>query len=172
MTEGYETDVESVLAMCLKLAPDADGVTISGGEPFEQPEGLRELLLGFARWRKVSRRPFDMLGYSGLTFSRLRRDFGGIVSLFDALIPEPFREDRPLGGCWRGSDNQPLIVLSALGRERYRHFVEAHTGNKGGFQVGVDQQAIWLIGLPDRGDMRRLEALVREQGLIFKGVSW
>lgn len=169
---GWECDVRTLLLTCQKLAPDADGVTISGGEPFEQPDALQELLLALRCWREESGRPFDILGYSGMALSQLTQEFNEIVNLFDALIPEPFREDLPLGGCWRGSDNQPLIPLSPLGRARYQDFVAAPAGKKGAFQVGVDQKGIWLIGIPDRGDMQRLEILAREKGLVFKGVSW
>ena len=169
---GWGCDVASLLHMCRELAPNTDGVTISGGEPFEQPDALQALLVGLRHWRDVSGNSFDILGYSGMSFSHLTQEFNDIVKLFDALIPEPFQEHRPLGGCWRGSDNQPLIPISPLGRKRYKDFEDVPEGKKGAFQLHVEQDVIWLIGLPDRGDMHRLERLAREQGLIFKGVSW
>ena len=46
--------VRDLVAWCKRTAGDAlDGVTISGGEPFEQPDGLRALLAGLRAWRRV-----------------------------------------------------------------------------------------------------------------------
>jgi hypothetical protein len=46
-----------------------DGVTITGGEPFEHPDGLAELLRGLHAWRADLERPVDILCYSGLRYS-------------------------------------------------------------------------------------------------------
>ena len=147
-------------------------MTISGGEPFEQPEALQELLRGLDCWRSQCPTSFDILGYSGLGILELKNNFPDIVAMFDALIPEPFMQNRPLGGCWRGSDNQPLHIVTDLGRRRYSNYINEPAGKKGAFQVIVDGQAIWLIGLPDRGDMQRLQKLASSQGLIWGGISW
>ncbi|GAB6037550.1 4Fe-4S cluster-binding domain-containing protein [Fundidesulfovibrio butyratiphilus] len=169
---GQEIAVHTLLALCRDLAQDLDGVTISGGEPFEQPDALRALLKGLALWRSQRAKPFDILGYSGMSMSRLRSAFSDILEMFDALIPEPFLKSRPLGACWRGSDNQPLFTVSDLGRKVYSNYVHLPPGKKGSFQIGVDGQSIWLIGLPDRGDMQRMQELASEQGLLFGGTSW
>ena len=112
--------VDEVLSACRHLVPTGpDGVTISGGEPFEQPEALGELLAGLVRWRAELGVDIDLLCYSGMSLRRLRTRFSRLLERLDGVIPEPFLEDRPLGGPWRGSDNQPLVPLSPLGRRRY-----------------------------------------------------
>jgi anaerobic ribonucleoside-triphosphate reductase activating protein len=40
---GGETQVDAVLAQLRGWVPDADGFTISGGEPFDQPEALLDM---------------------------------------------------------------------------------------------------------------------------------
>jgi anaerobic ribonucleoside-triphosphate reductase activating protein len=48
-----EVELELVLAWCRYVAPEGcGGVTISGGEPFEQPAALAALLDGLIAWRR------------------------------------------------------------------------------------------------------------------------
>ncbi|CAK0766874.1 anaerobic ribonucleoside-triphosphate reductase activating protein [Gammaproteobacteria bacterium] len=166
-------DISVLLDWCRTVSGDAlDGVTISGGEPFDQPEALAELLDGLHAWRIERDNPFDILCYSGLSLARLERDHAELLARLDVLIPEPFQEHRPRGGIWRGSDNQPLIPLSPLVQTRYAPYLTgtAEIGKR--FQIAVDNEAIWCIGIPERGDMVALEAVCAERGLCLGMVSW
>lgn len=142
------------------------GVTISGGEPFEQPDALLELL---AALRKVSgENDVDILCYSGLPLKRLRRQYQGHLHLIDALIPEPFVGNRAEKVRWRGSTNQPMVLLSDLARQRYS---AVQQGNDA-MQVVVAEQQVWLVGIPHSDDMERLARLVADRGLLLEDVSW
>ena len=91
----------------------------------------------------------------------------------DALIPEPYSQGRPLGGLWRGSDNQPLLPLSPLGEEHYREAVAAPAaGQDKRMQVAIEAGRLWFIGIPHRGDMAALEGLCRARGLDIRSASW
>ena len=142
--------VASLLAWCRRTTGGVlDGVTISGGEPF------------------------DLLCYSGHPLKTLQRDHGDILARLDALIPEPYSQGRPLGGLWRGSDNQPLLPLSPLGEERYREAVAAPAaGQDKRMQVAIEAGRLWFIGIPHRGDMAALEGLCRARGLDIRSASW
>lgn len=166
-------DVGAVVDWCRRQSDqDLDGITISGGEPFEQPAGLKSLLDGITSWRKEYRLKLDILCYSGLSFARLQRDFADILTRLDAVIPEPFVNGRPAKRPWRGSSNQPLIPLSRLGNERYAGFVDNEIVGKPDFQVQVQAGRIWFIGIPDFGDMERLEAACSSRGVVPENVSW
>jgi len=39
-------------------------------------------------------------------------------------------------------------------------------------QVAVEGGRVWMIGIPARGDMERVEALCAERGLALERVSW
>ncbi|HMX17539.1 MAG TPA: 4Fe-4S cluster-binding domain-containing protein, partial [Rhodocyclaceae bacterium] len=151
--------VASLLAWCRRTTGGVlDGVTISGGEPFDQPAALAALLDGLQRWRRELARPFDLLCYSGHPLKTLRRDHADILARLDALIPEPYSDGRPLGGLWRGSDNQPLVPLSPLGEARYREAIDAPAASQDKrMQVAVEAGRLWFIGIPHRGDMAALE---------------
>jgi anaerobic ribonucleoside-triphosphate reductase activating protein len=150
-----------------------DGITISGGEPFDQPRALAALLAGLAAWRTAAKLDFDILGYSGYPLQTLEKRHGKLLARLDAVIPEPYRDGRPLGGLWRGSDNQTLVPLSPRGEACYRHYVETPTADtEKRMQIAVENGKLWFIGIPQRGDMAALEMLCRSRGLELKAVSW
>lgn len=166
--------VDDLLAWCRKSAGTAlDGVTISGGEPFDQPAALRALLKGLRQWRKHSGLSFDLLCYSGYPLATLEQRYGDLLALLDALIPEPYADGLPLGKLWRGSANQGLVPLSELGRQRYAPYLDVAADSQGKhMQLAVEGQRIWLIGIPERNEMAQLEALCRSRGLTLEQVSW
>jgi anaerobic ribonucleoside-triphosphate reductase activating protein len=83
-------------------------------------------------------------------------------------MPEPFAMSQPNGEVWRGSSNQPLVLLSALARQRYLEVPKVHAG----LQVSVDSNRVWFIGIPRAGDMDRITRGAAERGLALEDVSW
>jgi anaerobic ribonucleoside-triphosphate reductase activating protein len=166
--------VAALLAWCKKVAADGfDGVTISGGEPFDQPRPLASLLDGLAAWRASAGLDFDILCYSGHPLKTLEKKHARLLAKLDALIPEPYADGRPLGGLWRGSDNQTLVPLSPCGIARYADSVAAPQAEDAKrMQVSLQDGRLWFIGIPHRGDMAALEELCRARGLELGQVSW
>jgi len=166
--------VADLLAWCRKSADkELDGVTLSGGEPFDQPLALRVLLKGLRQWRKRSGLAFDILCYSGYPLTTLQQRHAELLELIDAVIPEPYADGLPLGKLWRGSANQALVPLSELGRQRYAPYLDATADSQGKrMQLAVEGPRIWLIGIPERDEMAQLEALCRSRGLTLEQVSW
>ena len=166
--------VRDLIAWCRRVSEDAlDGITVSGGEPFEQPAGLSALLEGLHRWREHAGLDFDILCYSGYPLRVLERRHPKILARLDAIIPEPYVDTVPVSHVWRGSHNQPLVPLSERGRARYADYVEAPAGTGGKrMQAAVEGGRIWMIGIPERGDMARVEALCASRGLALDKVSW
>ncbi|ANW19125.1 4Fe-4S single cluster domain-containing protein [Streptomyces clavuligerus] len=111
------------------LARGADGLTVSGGEPLDQPEGVAALLAGAARLRTAAAgpaAPADLLLYTGYEDGEIARDPArtAAVRSADALVTGRFRAAEPTGLVWRGSANQRLRPLTALGRARYAEHLE------------------------------------------------
>ena len=96
---------------------EADGLTISGGEPFDQPRGVLQLIRWFSR--EISE---DILIFTGYTIEELRgfKDpvIDEILGLTAVLVEGPYREELNSGRGLRGSDNQRVIVQRFP--ERYR----------------------------------------------------
>lgn len=171
---GREMTVASLVSWCRKVGTAGfDGITISGGEPFDQPKALAALLAALDHWRNSDRLDFDILCYSGYPLATLQQRHARLLARLDALIPEPFVEALPLTHKWCGSANQRLVPLSPRGEVRYTGFLEAAADDLDKrIQVSVDGDRVWYVGIPARGDMATLEAGCRERGVDFASVSW
>jgi anaerobic ribonucleoside-triphosphate reductase activating protein len=125
----------------------ADGLTISGGEPFDQPDVIAALATA---WRREA--AGDVLVYSGYPFARLRERFRPVLATIDAVISEPFVARAADGRAFIGSSNQRLSALTPLGRDRY--------GDLGVYARRIDvalrHDAVHLAGVPERGALRIL----------------
>lgn len=97
---GYEMSIYSVEKDILsRLTPMHQGVTFSGGEPFDQSEELLMLACRLKYWVK------DIVVYSGYKMRELLGN--GLLGAVDYLIDGKFEIDgRDIGLKWRGSSNQ------------------------------------------------------------------
>ena len=169
-----EMTVAGLLSWCREVSTGQfDGITISGGEPFEQPKALHALLDGLHHWRSSAAMDFDILCYSGYPLATLQKKHADLLQKLDALIPEPFIASKPLTQAWRGSANQPLVLLSDRARARMQVYVDAPMDEQDKrIQTMIDGQRVWYVGIPGRGDMQALEQLCASRGLTFDSVSW
>lgn len=140
---------------------DADGLTVSGGEPFEQPDALEKLLRFVRRTCRG-----DVLVYSGQSWEALATEIERYCGLIDVLVTDPFDASAGQSLALRGSDNQRMIVLTDLGAERYTALLDARVDPSARtLDMIVDKEGIaWLAGIPRLGDMPRLRALLEAQG--------
>jgi anaerobic ribonucleoside-triphosphate reductase activating protein len=167
-----EIDIDAVVRWCAGLPEDGvDGVTISGGEPFDQPEALEELLVRLDAWRRGRSRPIDLLCYSGRSLAALRSQFAQILARLDAVVPGPFVAAEAPGLRWRGSANQLLVPLTPLGHERYDDEIDRPADGTR-FQVQVVGSTVYQIGIPQPGDLAALEAEMARRGVAYEAASW
>jgi anaerobic ribonucleoside-triphosphate reductase activating protein len=169
---GLLVPVSQVVAQCQSWANEGlvEGVTVSGGEPFDQAEPLLALVRGLRRWLRSSSLDADILCYSGYPEATLRARYPTLLAELDALIPGPYRSARAPGGLWRGSSNQPIVPLTEIGRARYGSISDEPPAAPA-VQVVVDEK-VWMIGVPRPGDMERIEASLLERGVLLEGPSW
>lgn len=105
---GESISTADILQRIQKNRPIIDGVTFSGGEPFEQCEGLTELA------QQLKADGLTLWCYSGYTYEVLEDDpsTSDLLQLIDVLIDGPFIEalaDANLK--YRGSSNQHIYSL-------------------------------------------------------------
>jgi anaerobic ribonucleoside-triphosphate reductase activating protein len=155
------TTVEDVITFARNWLTQAEGVTISGGEPFDQTDALHDLL---ARIRESHQG--DILVYSGYPVESLAPKLEGFHGLIDTLIADPFDIGAPQSLALRGSDNQRLLTFTPLGETRYRSFDRAANASDRRLDVMFDDATgqVWFAGIPGRGDLGRLAALLLANG--------
>ena len=140
----------------------ADGITISGGEPFDQAEAL----VAFLRMLRT-RFDGDVLVYSGYSFEDLRTRHAAALSYIDVLISEPFIAAKATALPLRGSDNQRFCFLTPLGRSRFEVIANARTPVSAPAldAIVTAEGEFWLAGIPHPGDLQRLDEILRRAGV-------
>lgn len=88
---------------------EIEGVTFTGGEPFDQPLALAALVRGLRERTQLS-----LLAFSGYTIEEIRRHPQGneILDRLDVLIDGRYAKARRTTGGLRGSSNQRIQLLS------------------------------------------------------------
>jgi anaerobic ribonucleoside-triphosphate reductase activating protein len=169
--DGRSTTVGAVLSW-LDAVDDGrlDGVTITGGEPFDQPEALAALLDGIDVRRRTRDRPLDVLCFSGRPLRHLERRHPVLLRRLDAVVAGPYVRTRPTRRIWIGSGNQQLVTFTRFGAERYAPFIDLDV-DRPPVQVSVDR-SVWLIGIPRPGDLDRLEERLSAAGVCLTDASW
>ena len=140
--EGVEIPVDNVLAKlpsCLSI----DGLTISGGEPFDQPEAVYEIVRWFHRLYSD-----DVLIYTGYLYEELlqkhNEHIDWLLNNIAALVDGPYIPEQDNGLGLKGSQNQRLFVFRY--QERYRDFCTA----KRNIQCIDEGTRLFFIGLSDK----------------------
>ena len=140
--------------------PATDGVTISGGEPFDQPDALFELL---AQIR--SKTEADILVFTGYPWTTVSGMFGSSPATIDALVTGPFDVEEKQTLALRGSDNQELHLITERGRARFASFERPAADRDRSVDVMFDQNGdVWFAGIPARDDFRRLQEFLERTG--------
>jgi anaerobic ribonucleoside-triphosphate reductase activating protein len=116
-TNGKLTSIYDIVEEVDKKSGAHDGVSILGGEPFDQPESLRILV------EKLKAKNYHLVIYSGYTLETLlargQESINRILSITDLLIDGAFvRELASNAGEYRGSSNQRLILHPTLRRKK------------------------------------------------------
>ncbi len=151
--------VEQLLEQITEWLPLADGITISGGEPFEQPEALFALVSGIKQLTDA-----DILVYSGYQWDDIEKRVSQMAPCIDALISEPFKVDLLQTQMLKGSDNQQLHMLTPLGKARFMAYQRSTTPEDKVLDLAFDETGrLFLAGVPERNDMLRLRTLIEQQ---------
>lgn len=130
-----------------------DGVTVSGGEPFNQPEELLKLVRWF-RARGIE----DILVYTGFTLEELRGLGSGTVDevlrSVAVLIDGPYMRALDTGrGNLKGSDNQRVLIFN----EKFRAAYEAYERQDRNMQEFLLDNVRLAVGIPDAAFIRRFK---------------
>jgi anaerobic ribonucleoside-triphosphate reductase activating protein len=153
-------DVADAIEQISKRFPDLEGVTVLGGEPFDQAESVAEIL-----------EPLHGIGlstmvYTGHLYEELSSSPAAsvqrLLSAVDVLADGPFVESMYDGGiAWRGSSNQRLICLSS----RYSPEALETRYQSQGKSYSIRREAngrISISGLQERASAARVESLLRK----------
>ncbi|MDW7650924.1 MAG: 4Fe-4S single cluster domain-containing protein [Bacillota bacterium] len=162
----YDREISDVYREIEALAADHDGITISGGEPFQQA-GPLALLLSALR----SETTLDIMVYSGYTLEEIQngpREKKELLKQVDILVDGRYERESANRKIWRGSDNQQIHLLSERVR-RYAANTDAEYGHRRPVRLDVGGNGEFhIIGIPDKGFAEKFEEAMRRKGIILR----
>lgn len=148
--ESLLLNIEEVLKKNISIS----GVTISGGEPFDQ-EDLPKLLSGL---KKMGIN--DILIYTGYTYAELLKSNNLSVTksldLIDVLIDGEYVAELNDDKSLRGSSNQTMHIFNENLRDKYLNLFGRE---KRRFQIVVGEEEYTIYGVPPKRALQKLEAL-------------
>ena len=106
---GYRARVDDLVGEIAARRDTISGLTVSGGEPFQQPASLHRLLHGIAAASDLS-----ILVFSGYRLAEIERMAEGpsILRRIDVLIAGRYLPSRHLATGMLGSNNQHIHLLT------------------------------------------------------------
>jgi len=150
--DGGELLSVDELAEEINSTTDINGLTISGGEPFEQAPALFNLLLAVKRHRDLG-----VIIYTGYRMEELQllaspeNCYSDLLACTDLLIDGPYEAELNDGRSLRGSSNQRALVLT----DRYAEFVQSLYGVGGRkVEMFLDATEHSYAGIPPASFLR------------------
>lgn len=150
------------LADKLLAINDIKGVTISGGEPFEQSSEL----LKFMRYIKLYS-DLNIMVYSGYTLEEIKEDYikAACLQYIDILIDGRFEESLPKA-MWRGSINQKIMSPTKLfDEEKIAIWTKSLEGS---IEFLISEDNIVTVGIPERGFVKEFRSRLKEKGINLR----
>lgn len=135
-----EVSVHDIIQMISRIDAPIDGFTISGGEPFYNPEALNALVSELALICD------DILIFTGYTFEELQqqknKSIMSVLSTCAAIIDGPFIKELNEQKGLRGSSNQRCRVF------KYQDRYEGITDEGRSLQTILYDKGVLTIGIP------------------------
>ncbi|MGL6113815.1 MAG: 4Fe-4S single cluster domain-containing protein [Cetobacterium sp.] len=126
----------------IKNTPEIVGVTISGGEPFEQKDSLFKLLV------EIKKLNLNTIVYTGYSLEDLAKKEENIkiLQLIDLVIDGEYIEELDNNQPLRGSENQSLYYFSPVGEEMAKS-IESLKERE--IEIEISNENIFFTGIPN-----------------------
>ncbi|MBQ4563987.1 MAG: radical SAM protein [Lachnospiraceae bacterium] len=152
---GTLAGISSVANAILSLE-DIEGITVSGGEPFLQPEALCTLL-GMIR----EKADLGVIIYTGYTHEQLRQMQNRYIDqildeLTDLLIDGEYVDELNDGKSLRGSSNQRILYLT----DRYLPYKDIYDAEVRNVEAMISEREVFFVGIPNRETWNQWESVV------------
>lgn len=154
--EKYNVSIETIKQLIDTIAINnrIDGFTITGGDPFEQPEALEEVL------SYIFTISDDVIVYTGYDYNQIKQD--KILDKVAVLIDGKYIDDLNEGDILKGSSNQNIIILNEKYKEKYEKYI---ANTKSEIQNFNTKDGVISVGIHRSGYKEDLDLLLKKKGL-------
>lgn len=143
-----------------------DGVSLTGGEPLQQPDGVRDLL---QRLRPQLSGPLPVLLFTGYPWDAALARAPWLNELCDLVIAGRYLAGRPGPDALVASTNQRVWSRDGAVRQVFTDWRSA-TAHR--LQVTADSRDLYLVGVPGAGELDAFTAAMARRGVRFDRVTW
>ncbi len=157
---GRPVDPAVLAAELVSFGSHFDGITITGGEPFDQYAAL--VAFGTFIRQKTG---MNILVYSGYTLTALKQKFPDhlFAGSLDFLVSGPYIATLACDDGWRGSSNQKFYQFEN-GNPRAADPMES--GRSFSFQLTPGRK-LFMAGIPGAGDLKQIGRRMCFTGIKF-----
>jgi anaerobic ribonucleoside-triphosphate reductase activating protein len=162
---GSKVDVAGFAAGILKLAKNLDGITITGGEPFDQ---YRQLV-SFCTFIKQNT-DLNILVFSGYTLETLYQKFQDklFTKCIDLLVDGPYVQHLHENGFLRGSGNQKMYSFDPEQEEIKATGIKVPPSGVVWSAAFDERKNVFLSGIPGKNDPEALQKKMQHSGIKFE----
>lgn len=153
--EKYRTSIGVIMRLINSIGEkdEIEGFTITGGDPFEQPDSLNILL---DEIRKIND---DIIVYTGYEFKELPTS---IVAKTAVIIDGKYIEEQNHETALKGSDNQNIIIVDNKYQNKYEQYLQAAKSEIQNFATG---NSVISVGIHKPGFDFELRKRIKTKGL-------
>lgn len=158
----YKTDMDAVSKMVDSIREnyEVEGFTLTGGDPFYQPDALETLLQYLYPINK------DILVYTGYSYDHIRKKYPHLLKYIAVLIDGKYVEDENKGSMLKGSDNQTIYFINERYRKKYETYMSCTHSRIQNFTTA---DGVISVGIHLPGYGEALDQAVRMKGLEEAG---
>ena len=143
----YKRNIEDVIEEILSYP--SKKITISGGEPFDQPKELKYLL------KILKENDFkDILVYTGYNYDEIKDKYKDILKYIDVLVAGRFIEGLESEYIWKGSENQEMYIFNKELEEIYNEYKKRKKDKR--LQIVEKNNDIYILGIPYQKDIKEI----------------
>lgn len=158
----YKTSITVVENLLEKIAMDyvIDGFTLTGGDPFFQPEALNELLPILKSYAD------DILVYTGFNYEEIENKYPDLLNVITVVIDGKYIEELNKATPMKGSENQNIIIKDEKYTELYGRYLK---NAKNEIQNFTLSDGVVSVGIHKPGYEKALDDILIEKGLNKNG---
>lgn len=155
---GRKIEIEYLVHQIRKIQGHFDGITISGGEPFDQYDAL----IAFSTFIKKKTK-LNVFVFSGYRLDELKNKFRDhlFMTSIDYLMDDRYRQELHDDTNTRGSGNQKLYHFQ---NNRPRLLEECFESSKWSVCITPDHK-MFLSGIPKKNELNLIKTRLKNSGI-------
>jgi len=159
---GKDIEIDLLVNQIAQLQEHFDGITITGGEPFEQYEAL----VVFSAYIK-QKTTLDIYVFSGYTLEELQAKFPDrlFMKYMDYLMDGRYVKELHDNNNFRGSTNQGFYKFDDGRAAQLKS--DSFSNNKWSVAVSKNKQ-IFMAGIPKRDELKMLTEDLNQAGIAIR----